>query len=70
MNKHKGSAFEPHFQDSVDEMLDRLNKLEKVAEALLSVLSEEGVKEYLSAYVMGVELIDRAKDLDAGENGT
>ncbi len=36
-----------------------LSRLLALASALKSVLSEEGVKEYLSAYVMGVETIDR-----------
>lgn len=43
---------------------DRIGKLERIAEALGSVLSEEGVKEYLSAYVIGVELIERARELE------
>ncbi len=48
--------------------LTRLAKLEAVAQAAKSVLSEEGVKEYLSAWVMGVELIERVKDLDGAES--
>lgn len=39
-------------------------KLIAVAEAARSVLSEEGVREYLSAYVMGVELIERLSALE------
>ncbi len=38
-------------------------KLIAAVEAAQSVLSEEGVKEYLSAYVMGVELINRVDKL-------
>lgn len=34
-----------------------------VAEAARSVLSEDGVKEYLSSYVMGMELIARIEAL-------
>ncbi len=40
-----------------------LEKLRAIAAAACSVLSEDGVKEYLSAYVMGVELIDRLDKL-------
>lgn len=42
----------------------RLAKLENVTTALASVLSEEGVKEFLSSYVMGVEVIDRMAELE------
>lgn len=42
-----------------------LPKLIAVAQAARSVLSEDGVKEHLCAYVMGVELIDRLAALEA-----
>jgi transposase len=50
-----------------DEARARIAKLEGVVEALRSVLSEDGVKEYLSAYVMGVELIDRVSNLEGSD---
>lgn len=49
------------------ELTETRTALESVTEALLSVLSEDGVKEYLSAYVMGVELIERASRLDSAK---
>jgi hypothetical protein len=49
----------------VRHLMENNAKLENLAQALLSVLSEDGVKEYLSAYVMGVELIERARELEA-----
>ena len=39
-------------------------KLIAVCEAAQSVLSEDGVKEYLCSYVQGVELIDRLAELE------
>ncbi len=42
----------------------REDKLRAILEALRSVLSEDGVKEYLSAYTMGVELIERVGKMD------
>lgn len=41
------------------DVMQELRSALKVVEAARSVLSEDGVREYLSAYVMGVELIDR-----------
>ncbi len=43
------------------------DQLESILEALRSVLSEDGVKEYLSAYTMGVELIERIRNIDTGD---
>lgn len=48
-------------------VLRRLPKLEAVAKAALSVLSEEGVREQLSCYVMGVELMGRLDALEADD---
>lgn len=52
-------------QDWLDKWLEVGPKLIAVAEAAMSVLSEEGVKEHLSAYVMGAALIDRLAALEA-----
>lgn len=40
-------------------------KLVAVAEAARSVLSEEGVREHLSAFVMGMELMERLSALES-----
>lgn len=44
-------------------MIDAEERLEKLLKVTRSVLSEEGVKEYLCAYVMGVELIQMVDGL-------
>lgn len=46
-----------------DRMIDAEERLEKLLKVTRSVLSEEGVKEYLCAYVMGVELIQMVDGL-------
>ncbi len=42
-----------------------VHKLEKIAEAARSLLSEEGMKDHAVCYVMGVELIDRLAELES-----
>lgn len=42
-----------------------LASAEAVIEALRSVLSEDGVREHLAAYVMGVETMNRLDAYDA-----
>lgn len=46
-------------QEQITSLQARNKLLEEIKDAAASVLSEEGVTEYLSSYVMGVELIDR-----------
>ena len=48
----------------IAELEDDILTAEHVLIALRAVLSEEGVKEHLSAYVMGIELIDRLAAYD------
>ena len=57
--------------DEVDDFLNeiaqlklRVAELEMVAEAAKPLLSEDGVREMLSCYVMGVELINRLEALE------
>ncbi len=47
--------------DKMQELLRDSVKLEAIIAAARSVLSEDGVKERLSAYVMGVVLIDLSR---------
>lgn len=46
------------------ELIARCEAAERVVEALRSVLSEDGVREYLSCFVMGVEAMDRLAAYD------
>jgi cell division septum initiation protein DivIVA len=50
-------------------ILEKYLSLQAVADAARSLLSEEGVKEYLSAYVQGCKLIEALDDEKGREVG-
>lgn len=66
-----GDSHEGYFTgpdaDFIAAAREALPKLIAVAEAARSVLSEEGVREHFSGFVMGVELLDRLAALEADD---
>ncbi len=54
-------------RNALPALLDRLEKLEAVAEAARSVLSEDEARGYVSCYSMGIALIERLAALDPDE---
>ncbi len=60
---HSGMSTARRLHEDFLAMRDKLAIAREALDAARSVLSEDGVKEYLSSYVMGVELIDRLEKI-------